>query len=114
MTASECIFCRIVAGEIPSTVVYEDETVMAIRDIQPVAPTHVLVLPRAHIESVHSADLDGDTVVALIRAAQLVAEHEGLEQDGYRLVTNVGEYGGQTVPHLHWHVLGGRALASMG
>lgn len=114
MTASECIFCRIVAGEIPSAMVYEDEHVIAFRDIAPAAPTHVLVIPRQHVDSIHSADLDGETVVALIRAAQLVAEHEGIHEGGYRLVTNVGELGGQSVSHLHWHVLGGRQLASMG
>ena len=94
-----CIFCKIVAGEIPSAKVYEDETVLAFRDINPMAPTHILVIPKAHIPS----------VAAITPENSAVAQQEGLE-NGYRVVSNCGPDAGQTVPHLHFHILGGRAL----
>ena len=106
-----CLFCRIVAGEIPATRVYEDEAVIAIRDIAPRAPSHVLFLPREHIVS--AAELtpaDGPMLGQLFGAAAAFARAEGLTEDGYRMVTNVGEWGGQTVAHLHVHLLGGRSM----
>lgn len=105
-----CLFCRIVAGEVPSTRVHEDEEILAFRDIDPKAPTHVLVIPRRHVASV--AELEpGDAGLAgrLLVVAAEVAREEGLER-GWRVVSNVGEEGGQSVPHLHLHVLGGRPL----
>jgi histidine triad (HIT) family protein len=109
---TDCLFCRIVAGEIPSTKVHEDDLVIAIRDIAPQAPTHVLVLPRDHVAS--AADLteaDAALVGRLFDVVARVAREEGIEQAGYRVVTNVGRDGGQSVDHLHLHLLGGRRLS---
>ena len=110
---NDCIFCRIAAGEIPSNLVYQDEHVVAFPDIHPAAPTHVLVIPRRHVESV--AHLD-DPVLAgrLLLAVRAVAERAGVAESGYRVVANIGREGGQTVPHLHFHVLGGRQLTGHG
>ena len=108
---SNCLFCRIVAGEIPSTKVYEDETVLAFRDIAPQAPTHILVIPKAHIASVAQISAENSAVVAhIFEVIAKVAEAEGLT-DGYRVVSNCGDHAGQTVHHLHFHFLGGRQLA---
>ena len=105
-----CIFCKIVAGEIPSTKVYEDETVLAFRDINPMAPTHILVIPKAHIGSVAEITGDNSGVVAhIFEVIPAIAKAEGLE-NGYRVVSNCGADAGQTVPHLHFHILGGRQL----
>ena len=107
----DCLFCRIVAGEIPATRVHEDDSVIAIRDIAPRAPTHVLFLPREHIGS--AADLtvaDGPLLGALFGAAADFARSEGIADAGYRMVTNIGQWGGQTVGHLHVHLLGGRSM----
>ena len=105
-----CIFCKIVAGEIPSAKVYEDETVLAFRDINPMAPTHILVIPKAHIPSVAAITPENSAVVShLFEVIAAVAQQEGLE-NGYRVVSNCGPDAGQTVPHLHFHILGGRAL----
>jgi histidine triad (HIT) family protein len=107
-----CLFCRIVAGEIPAARVHEDEAVIAIRDIAPRAPTHVLFLPREHIPS--AADLtvaDGPLLGVIFGAAADFARREGLVDAGYRMVTNIGQWGGQTVGHLHVHLLGGRSMA---
>ena len=109
---TNCLFCRIVRGEIPATKVYEDDQVLAFRDIAPAAPTHILVIPREHLENVAALDSAHDTLTAqLIRVANQVAAQEGLTENGYRLVTNSGRDGGQSVYHLHFHVLGGRAMA---
>lgn len=106
-----CLFCRIVAGEIPSTRVAEDETVIAIRDIAPRAPTHVLVMPREHIPSAADlTDADSATVGRLFAVAAEIARSEGIAGSGYRIVTNVGAWAGQTVDHLHFHLMGGRAF----
>ena len=108
---TDCLFCRIVAGEIPSARVHEDHAVIAIRDISPRAPTHVLVMPREHIPSAAEITAaDGPLLGAIFDAAAAIARSEGLADRGYRLVTNVGTWGGQTVDHLHFHLLGGRAL----
>jgi histidine triad (HIT) family protein len=109
--SADCLFCRIVAGEIPSTRLHEDDLVIAIRDISPQAPTHVLVLPTRHIAS--AADLtevDAPLLGRLFAVAADLARREGLD-GGWRLVTNVGDDGGQTVDHLHVHLLGGRPMS---
>jgi len=107
---TDCLFCRIVAGEVPAERVASADGVIAIRDIAPRAPVHVLVLPERHVASFHEATGDDDgLVLACLALARRVAEQEGVA-DGYRLVTNVGPRGGQTVFHLHLHVLGGRQL----
>lgn len=111
---SECLFCRIVAGEIPATVVHETPRTLAFRDIGPQAPTHVLVIPREHhADAGACADTDPALLTEVLAAAVAVARQEGLER-GYRLVTNTGDEGGQSVRHLHVHVLGGRALGPLG
>lgn len=107
----DCLFCSIVAGDAPSAQVYQDERVIAFRDRHPQAPTHVLVIPRAHITGADApAAEDGAVLAAMLRAANLVARQEGLAERGYRLVWNVGPDAGQSVFHLHLHVLGGRPL----
>ena len=108
---SNCLFCKIIAGEIPSTKVYEDETVLAFRDIAPQAPTHILVIPKAHIGSVAEITAENSGVVAhIFEVIPAIAKAEGLE-NGYRVVSNCGEDAGQTVHHLHFHILGGKKLA---
>ncbi len=105
-----CLFCKIVAGEIPSTKVYEDETVLAFRDISPMAPTHILVIPKVHIPSVDGVSAENSAVVAhIFEVIPGIAAAEGLT-NGYRVVSNCGPDAGQTVPHLHFHILGGRQL----
>lgn len=107
----DCLFCRIEAGEIPSDRVYEDDEVIAFRDIAPRAPTHVLVVPRRHVADVHAlTDDDGQLLARLFGAARRIADEAGLS-NGYRVVTNVGAEAGQSVFHLHLHVLGGRAMS---
>ena len=107
--ASSCLFCRIVAGEVPSTRVYEDDEVLAIRDIAPQAPTHILLMPRRHIGSVLDlGEADGPLLGRIFAAAADLARSEDIADRGYRLVSNVGSWGGQTVDHLHVHLMGGR------
>jgi histidine triad (HIT) family protein len=108
----DCIFCRIVAGELPGDVLYQDDEVMAFRDINPLAPTHVLIIPKRHINSL--ADLKDDETQIIGRMAGVankLARQEGVAGKGYRLVVSSGEDGGQVVPHLHMHLLGGRRLS---
>ena len=106
----DCLFCKIVAGEIPSTKVYEDEQVLAFRDIAPMAPTHILVIPKTHIGSVAEITAENSAVVAhIFQVIPQIAAAEGLEK-GYRVVSNCGPDAGQTVQHLHFHILGGRQL----
>ena len=106
----DCLFCRIVAGEIPSDRVYEDTTVIVFRDINPRAPTHVLAIPRRHLASAADlTDADGDLLAALFAALRTVAERAGLRD--YRIISNVGPEAGQSVLHLHFHLLGGRPMA---
>ena len=106
----DCLFCKIAAGEIPSTKVYEDELILAFRDIAPMAPTHILVIPKAHIGSVAEITAESSAVVAHIFATiAQIAQAEGLT-NGYRVVSNCGADAGQTVQHLHFHILGGRQL----
>jgi histidine triad (HIT) family protein len=112
---ADCIFCRIVAGEIPSTRVLETDDLVAIRDIQPAAPVHVLLIPRRHVDSVDAlADADTELAGRLLVAARDVARQEGVAESGYRVVINTGREGGQTVSHLHVHVIGGRQLSGHG
>ncbi|MBX6365579.1 MAG: histidine triad nucleotide-binding protein [Gemmatimonadetes bacterium] len=111
MSNGACLFCRIVAGEIPAKVVRQDEETVAFRDINPQAPVHVLVVPRRHIASVNAlAAADAALVGALFLAAREIAAAEGLADAGYRLVMNTGPDAGQSVDHIHLHVLGGRHL----
>ncbi len=107
-----CVFCRIIRGELPSTTVYEDDELIAIRDIQPQAPTHILVIPKRHIPSLMSAE-EGDVEILgkLLYRARLIAEDEGLKAKGARFIINHGKHGGQTVDHLHLHVVGGKQLS---
>lgn len=108
---TDCVFCKIVAGEIPSTKVYEDDTVLAFRDIEPQAPVHILVIPKAHIAGVDELSPPNSAVAAhLFEVIAEVARREGLAE-GFRVVSNVGAHGCQSVRHLHFHVLGGRQLA---
>ncbi len=110
-TDPACLFCRIVAGEIPSTVVHDDDEVLAFRDIAPRSPTHILVIPKTHVASVAALD-DATAPLAgrLLLTAARIAESEGIAEAGYRVVSNVGAWGGQTVDHLHLHVMGGRSF----
>ena len=111
MKDPNCIFCKIIDGEIPSTKVYEDDYVYAMRDINPQAPVHVLVLPKAHICCANAIDEGNSAYVAKIfEAIAKIAAAEGLEK-GYRVINNCGEDGGQTVMHLHFHLLGGTKLS---
>ena len=112
--AEKTLFSRIIDGEIPGSFVYQDEHVVAIRDINPAAPVHVLVIPRKPIPSLAELE-EGDLELAgrILLAVRKIAEQEGLDR-GYRVVVNTGEEGGQTVPHLHFHILGGRQLSGHG
>ena len=108
---SNCLFCKIIAGDIPSAKVYEDETVYAFRDIAPQAPTHILVVPKTHIEDCNGVTADNSAVVAhIFEVIPQIARAEGLDS-GYRVVSNCGADAGQTVQHLHFHILGGKKLA---
>lgn len=111
MTAEDCLFCKIANKQIPSDIVYEDEHVVAFRDIQPQAPTHVLVIPRRHIPSLDAvSDQDIPVLGRLQYVASKLAKEVGFSDDGYRTVINCGKHGQQTVFHLHLHLLGGRQL----
>ena len=109
---AECLFCAIVAGDIPSTQVLQTDRILAFRDINPQAPTHVLIIPQAHYPDVAAlAAADAALLGEVIEAAQQVAAAEGVAEAGYRIVFNTGVQAGQTVPHVHGHVLGGRSLS---
>ena len=106
-----CLFCKIIAGEIPSARVYEDDEVYAFRDIAPQAPSHVLVIPKRHVASIAAcAELPDGVIAACIKACGKVAETEGLTEKGFRVVSNCGDDACQSVHHLHFHVLGGRKM----
>lgn len=105
----DCLFCKIIAGEIPGDKVYEDEKVFAFRDIHPQAPVHVLVVPKKHMKNV--LECDGETAEALVNGVREVVKLEGLEKDGFRIISNCGKHGCQSVDHLHVHVLGGAQLS---
>lgn len=107
---SDCLFCKIIAGDIPSTKVYEDDTVFAFRDIAPQAPTHILVIPKTHISGCNAVTGENSAVIAhIFEVIAQIAKVEGLE-GGYRVVSNCGDDAGQTVHHLHFHILGGKKL----
>ena len=109
----DCIFCRIVAGQVPADIIYQDEQIVAFRDINPVAPVHVLVIPRKHIPSLASlSQADFAIIGDMVKVANELARREGIAEKGYRLVMNSGKEGGQLVPHLHMHLLGGRRLGN--
>ena len=113
--AERTIFSRIIDGEIPGTFVYQDEHLVAIRDINPAAPTHVLVIPRKPIPSLAQLEEeDADLAGRLLLAVRRIAEQEGIAERGYRVVINTGDEGGQTVPHLHIHIMGGKRLTGHG
>ncbi len=112
MTDPSCIFCRIVAGDLPSRRVHEDAAVIAFHDIAPRAPTHILVVPRDHIPSVLELTEEHAPLLGrLFHVAAEIARREGIAERGYRLVSNVGDWGGQSVDHLHWHLMGGRSMS---
>ena len=107
-----CIFCKIIAGEIPAQKLYEDDATIAIRDINSVAPHHILVMPKKHCPSIHEVDKSEVSLLGkVMETVSTIVKQEKLDKAGYRLVINAGEVAGQTVPHLHVHVLGGRAFA---
>lgn len=109
----DCIFCRIVAGKVPSQVIYQDEEIFAFRDINPMAPTHVLVIPKKHIDSLADvADEETPLIGRMVKIANRIAREEDVAESGYRLIISSGKEGGQVVPHLHMHLLGGRNLSS--
>ena len=106
-----CIFCKIVSGEAKSTVVYRDDQVTAFRDLHPVAPTHILIVPNKHIESVNTLELGDESLIGhLFTVARQLASKQGISKGGYRLITNTGVDGGQTVLHLHMHLIGGQRM----
>lgn len=106
----DCLFCKIAAGEIPSTKVYEDDQVFAFRDINPQAPTHILVIPKEHIPSVDAITPENSAIVShIFEIIPKLAAEDGLDK-GYRVVSNIGEQGQQSVPHLHFHIIGGRDM----
>ena len=108
---AECVFCRIAAGEIPATVVYQDDLVVAFRDINPQAPTHVLLIPRKHIPSLVELAPEDDALLGhIVRVSAQLAESEGIAGSGFRLVANNGREAGQSVDHVHFHLVGGRRL----
>ncbi len=107
----DCIFCKIVAGEIPADILYQDEEMIAFRDTNPVAPTHLLIIPRKHIPSLtHLPDAETPLIGHMTKIANQLAKDEGIFESGYRLAISCGEQGGQEVPHLHMHLVGGRQL----
>ncbi len=109
----DCVFCRIIAGEIPANIVYQDEKVIAFPDINPLAPTHLLIIPKKHIPSLVQLDeTEASLIGDMARVANKLAKQQGIAESGYRLVINCGKQGGQGVYHLHMHLLGGRQLSS--
>ena len=111
LMSKDCVFCKIVSGEAKSTVVYRDEQVAAFRDVHPVAPTHILIVPNRHIDSVGTLEPEDEPLMGhIFTVARRLAEDEGISQGGYRLITNTGANGGQTVFHLHVHLIGGQRM----
>jgi len=108
----DCVFCKIVAGEIPSDILYQDEEIIAFPDIHPITPTHLLIIPRKHIPSLaHLSEEDVPLIGRMVNVATQLARKIGISERGFRLVINSGKEGGQVVPHLHMHLLGGRRLS---
>ncbi len=111
MTAPDCLFCKIAAREIPADTIYEDDNFIAIRDINPAAPVHFLIIPRAHIPSLNHAGPENAELLGSIQLlASRLAQQEGIAEQGFRLVNNCGQWGGQSVFHLHYHILGGKPM----
>ena len=112
MDHSDCLFCKILSGDIPAEIVFESDTAIAFRDINPQAPTHVVIIPRKHIATINEIAAEDEALVgSLYSAAREIAAAEGIAEDGYRAVMNCNEGAGQTVFHIHLHLLGGRPLA---
>ena len=104
-----CAFCKILTGEAPATIIYRDDQVTAFRDIHPIARTHILIIPNRHIDSVNELEAADEALVGhLVIVAKKLAEQEGVAENGYRLMINTGVHGGQTIPHLHLHLIAGR------
>ncbi len=111
-TATDCLFGKIIRNEIPADVVHETDGVLAFRDINPQAPTHIIIVPKEHIESAAAVEEGhGEVLAEIVRSAAHLAKAEGIDRSGWRLVTNVGPHAGQSVFHLHFHLLGGRSMA---
>ena len=106
---NDCVFCKIIRGEIPSTKVYEDDLVLAFNDIQPIAPVHILVVPKTHIQSLMEID-DNELLCHIFDVIKKIAKEQNIAEDGFRVVSNIGENGGQAVKHLHFHIIGGAKL----
>ncbi len=108
----DCIFCQIVAGKVPSEILYQDEEIIAFPDINPVAPVHLLIIPKKHIPSLaHLSEAESSLIGDMVNIANQLAKREGISESGYRLAISCGEQGGQEVPHLHMQLLGGRKLS---
>jgi len=108
----DCVFCKIVAGEIPADILFQDEGLIAFHDINPLAPTHLLIIPKKHISSLAElSEAESSLIGDMVKTANQLAKSERIAEDGYRLVINCGKQGGQLVPHLHMHLLGGRQLS---
>lgn len=111
MTKPDCIFCKIAAKELPSSIIYEDEQIVAFKDINPLAPVHILIIPKKHIDSLNEVSDNNEQLLGHIQVvASRLAEEMGIAAQGYRLVSNCGEWGGQAVLHVHYHLLGGREM----
>ena len=111
---TNCVFCKIIAGEMPSDILYQDELVTAFRDINPRAPVHILVVPNRHYDSLADmGDEDGEVLGRIVAVTNKLARDEGIAESGYRFLTNVGRHAGQVVFHVHFHLLGGRPLGPM-
>ncbi|MBQ60984.1 MAG: histidine triad nucleotide-binding protein [Gammaproteobacteria bacterium] len=112
---ADCLFCKIINKEIPANIVYEDDKVLAFRDISPQAPIHSLIIPHKHINTINDASTDDQSLLGhMILVAEKIAKENGVEESGYRLVMNCNEHGGQTVFHIHLHILSGRQLTHLG
>ena len=108
----DCIFCKIINREISGNIIYEDDRVLAFSDILPKAPVHILVVPKEHVESAHHLSDDKMEIIAHIyKVIKKIAEEKGVAETGYRVITNIGTHGNQTVKHLHFHIIGGRQLS---
>lgn len=107
----DCIFCKIIKRELPSTIVYEDDEIIAFNDIEPITPIHILAIPKKHITSLaHMEDGDEKVIGKIYKVINQIAEEKGFKKDGYRVVVNCGEHGGQEVMHIHFHILAGKKL----
>lgn len=112
---TDCLFCKIIKGDIPGNIVYRDEQATAFRDINPAAPTHILIVPNKHIDSVNMLILDDEPLIGhLVTTAKVIAAQEGIDESGYRLIINTNAGAGQTVFHIHLHLLGGRQMKALG